>query len=1725
VRRLRLAGSGSVEAMSLDIEAPLHDLCAVRIALVPVGGTDGPTFRRLSALLHPLTTLDVSLLSNGERRGAFKLHFVEAGGGISDWDELYPHRRVRAVIGLCHFPSSVELGASYGAFVQRGASLSSTALIMRCFVFESPENGVIADLPSADNSRLDLIAPAVADMRMHVKELLHELGAELLRDIRAEAETPPNLSANLTTPSDSGSTAAGTTSTFARLLSSATGRVTGRHQKRKADLKLLCGSTADARIGYEKAIESISRSGADAVWHAAALEGAAAAQLAQLAQALRESSAAGGAAGGDLAAYGEAYDEALGLAKKRLEEACKLCAERGGRAVEVAVEIGFRLARLIGEIAERERGRLAVTDDIIAGGGPDAFGPPPPPSPWRHRRIEAQSVLQRRAYEQATGTETPLGLQLQLRVCLGSAALSSELGQHRKAAFYLLEAARRYRNTYQWRAAHEVLLVAAPQLQLAPLQFLQLHAPWRPPLPLEPRPSLAAAVGATFGSVVLRMVDVNSQGWSYLRQVVLAMLLEATVALDDAPLYASYALFTLRLIEGSLPHDQQKRLVGLLTQAAPQIAPCMPAPAIGLPWLLRIKPLKLSNERLPHKRVVAQKRSRPDFEFLTDPFSRARKAKAAALAALRVLWIRGETISALVTVSNRLCVPLYIDHVALHGTLVRATPDSATAASPTRDVAAPTKPNAGTADGLQANPRFVAFGQSVLLPEHCPGMEVELTGLVDGGAAGDEWRLLLHGLEVRAFGFECIHPVDSNGFPALLPASAYSPIGGNQAGRSGELMTGTSFDRRWQPPPPMDILLAPPLPLLSADPASLMVEALGELHVGQRVTIALRLTNVSSLHVRALRASLRPSGALPLTLAKGFKWYHHTPLSLFDESESDGAISCHRFELGVDAISAQLPLPPSQQLAIPIKLLVGTPADCACEVHIDYDGGPPTGAVSHPGSSLEEEAVWTRKLTLPLTLNLGRGLVLSPEVIVQSDPYRLYMEASRPLTYRASSAAAETSPWASVFSWASGTAQGSASVATPPPGCLLILSVSNEHASATFELECFLGAHLTSHVSVGDVDLASSRSAAAAVAAASSTSTSGAAGGGARTWLLAPGALHRIVLPICCLERTEHPLPSSAQMLEQFFKPPDEGDRSNRPAVALAEAERLRAAHQIKAMLLEGIQLRWRRQGERLISGVLPLTPIVLTNAQVDTLCRPAVSLCAQLCANGARPWVAPGPSARPLRKLLIRITAAADEAATSQLVVRVRGGRRGSERRTDGSATTAGSSMDALSDSRAEQGGSLSSLRVPDVGRNGVQFHEPVHPARQTSAQSTNGHVAVASNADDLAPRRESPDPIAALFSRRDGGLSGRASSVEELDDDWHASSVRLDEPGADLTGTAAAALPNGAAHSSTAPLISSLSAALDSNPWVGFPESMLPDSSSQFHSSSGALSQFHSSGTDTQLSLDLPRGSSRGSDSRQSDLSGLAQRISLGDGPAACGRRQGTSFSLDEGGEPPREPSSIPLEVHAPPKSSREGPSVQLPAVHEVPSVSSIAGAVPLTASPLTRRHFSDTPRALAISPRRLESPCVNLRWEVAKPVRSPQRTPLIGSSMASAAVGAGRAAGSCLAVDFNDVGEAQEEDDPDDAYTDDEDASGRAGGGGGGVTDAWSSGEVHDGTVMWHGAVEALLPRLTNGQTFEHIVGVSFTEAGDYRLAIQVLKLQTGRQGVPPVIAETGIYHLEA
>ena len=521
----------------LECEATLQDNCAsVRIALVPVGSIAADKFRELTALLHPLNKLDPLAVTHGSsdtRRGTLRLLFVEAGGGPSDWDELYPQRRVRAMVGICHCPAEHDLYTSYRAFVQQASSFPSVTQV-RCLVFDSPASGLSSlfdgtQLAASDSDRLMGVPQrAPHEQRILIEHLMESLAADLVSDIKAESET--HASSVPSTPTDSTSSERWSSAPMLRLLSSASSRLMVRQQKRKADFRLMCGNLADAHKGYERALELLSRTGADAVWHAAALEGLSATSLLLIAQAI---DAVPPTNPDQAALLVEQYDVALDAARRRLEEAVGLCVSRGGRALEVAVEIGFRLTRLIAESAERARARQAAEVRDIMGTDTGEF---PPPSPWRDGVLLAARSLHRHCYQLAVGSEAPLGHQLQLRVCLAAASLSSELRQERKASFYLLEAARRYHDNQQWLAAHEVLLVAAPRLQLGPLQWLQLRAPWRAPMATEPRLAFAPALDdgmhpAESGeahphAVTYRMVDRALNGWSYLREYMLAMLLE-----------------------------------------------------------------------------------------------------------------------------------------------------------------------------------------------------------------------------------------------------------------------------------------------------------------------------------------------------------------------------------------------------------------------------------------------------------------------------------------------------------------------------------------------------------------------------------------------------------------------------------------------------------------------------------------------------------------------------------------------------------------------------------------------------------------------------------------------------------------------------------------------------------------------------------------------------------------------------------------------------------------------------------------------------------------------------------------------------------------------------------------------------------------------------------------------------------------------------------------------
>ena len=81
-----------------------------------------------------------------------------------------------------------------------------------------------------------------------------------------------------------------------------------------------------------------------------------------------------------------------------------------------------------------------------------------------------------------------------------------------------------------------------------------------------------------------------------------------------------------------------------------------------------------------------------------------------------------------------------------------------------------------------------------------------------------------------------------------------------------------------------------------------------------------------------MRLTLRASAPARLTRAGGFVWYEHQAgleyQGLFDESECDGALARSHFELGQAALAAQLPLPPSHTLQLPVGLTAASEGVC-----------------------------------------------------------------------------------------------------------------------------------------------------------------------------------------------------------------------------------------------------------------------------------------------------------------------------------------------------------------------------------------------------------------------------------------------------------------------------------------------------------------------------------------------------------------------------------------------------------------------------------------------------------------------------------------------------------------------------------------------------------------------------------------------------------------------------
>ncbi|CAN6240048.1 unnamed protein product [Urochloa humidicola] len=249
---------------------------AIRVAVLPVGGTiPPPRLREYAALVARHARVDLSSLrtyySEHQKSpfahqpwetGCLRLKFVLGGCVPSPWEDFQSSRKVLAVIGICHLPSSPDLDRVAADFVDAARSYPS-ALANRCFAF------CPTDEQMAAKKRDDIIMFPPSDqqsLELHMLTMIQDLAASLLMEFEKWVLRAESTGTILKTPLDSQS------SLGSEEVIKAKKRRLGRAQKIIGDYCLLAGSPVDANAHYTTAIE-LARLTGDVFWHAGALEG------------------------------------------------------------------------------------------------------------------------------------------------------------------------------------------------------------------------------------------------------------------------------------------------------------------------------------------------------------------------------------------------------------------------------------------------------------------------------------------------------------------------------------------------------------------------------------------------------------------------------------------------------------------------------------------------------------------------------------------------------------------------------------------------------------------------------------------------------------------------------------------------------------------------------------------------------------------------------------------------------------------------------------------------------------------------------------------------------------------------------------------------------------------------------------------------------------------------------------------------------------------------------------------------------------------------------------------------------------------------------------------------------------------------------------------------------------------------------------------------------------
>ncbi|KAG8656825.1 hypothetical protein MANES_03G011700v8 [Manihot esculenta] len=267
----------------MEPDVSIETSCMIRIAVLPIGPVPPNVMRDYYSMFLRHHTIPLSAISSFYTEhqkspfanqpwdnGSLRFKFVLGGSPPSPWEDFQSNRKILAVIGFCHCPSSPDLDSVVDQFSLACRSYAS-ALVRLCFAFSPCDSQLEDGSKKGENLRFFPRADRQT-VEIHLQTMMQDIAASLLMEFEKWVLQAESAGTILKTPLDSQA------SLGSEEVIKAKKRRLARAQKTIGDYCLLAGSPVDANAHYSTALE-LARLTADFFWYAGALEGSVCALL------------------------------------------------------------------------------------------------------------------------------------------------------------------------------------------------------------------------------------------------------------------------------------------------------------------------------------------------------------------------------------------------------------------------------------------------------------------------------------------------------------------------------------------------------------------------------------------------------------------------------------------------------------------------------------------------------------------------------------------------------------------------------------------------------------------------------------------------------------------------------------------------------------------------------------------------------------------------------------------------------------------------------------------------------------------------------------------------------------------------------------------------------------------------------------------------------------------------------------------------------------------------------------------------------------------------------------------------------------------------------------------------------------------------------------------------------------------------------------------------------